>query len=119
MNYKNIILFAALAAAIPLAPLEAEDKISPDYTMEIEDQGRLEQFYRMNGPYEVKSQVISRNREEYGNYKYTLWYPADPRTTMSPSMNTWLPGGSWFWEAAIPRPAPVGPRNTASGRCSS
>lgn len=76
MNYRHIILFAALAAAIPFAPLEAEDKISPDYTMEIEDQGRLEQFYRMNGPYEVKSQVLSKGREEYGGYTYTLWYPA-------------------------------------------
>lgn len=77
MNYKTILLFAALAAAIPFAPVEAEEKISPSYTMEVEDQGRLEQFYRMNGPYEVKSRVISRNKEEYGNYKYTLWYPAD------------------------------------------
>lgn len=63
MNYKNILLLAALAAAIPFAPMEAEDKISPDYTMEIEDQGRLEQFYRMNGPYEVESQVLSKGRE--------------------------------------------------------
>lgn len=59
-----------------LFPVEAGYTISPDYTVTIKDYGKIEQYYRLPGTYEVKSFIISNKNPAYGNYKYKVWYPS-------------------------------------------
>ena len=72
--FSVVITATLLCSAYPA--VEAGYVISPDYALEIQDKGKIEQYYRLPGTYPVKSSIISKNNPDYGNYKYKVWYPA-------------------------------------------
>ncbi len=75
MKFMSVVLASALLfGACPAA--EAGYVIPSDYALEIQDKGKIEQYYRLPGTYAVKSIIISKKNPAYGNYKYKVWYPA-------------------------------------------
>ena len=75
MNLFSVVITATLLCSAYPA-VDAGYMISPDYALEIQDKGKIEQYYRLPGTYQVKSSIISKNNPDYGNYKYKVWYPA-------------------------------------------
>lgn len=84
MKLRSFVLAAALLCSVYPA-VEAGYVISSDYAWEIQDQGKIEQYYRLPGTYPVKSCIISKNNPNYGKYKYKVWYPA----VMEDRTRTW------------------------------